>query len=56
VVDPYGNTRLGVEGSVTINRMDYGVAWSKTLDAGGLVVGNDVKIDLEVEAIKEKGN
>ncbi|MFQ5709514.1 MAG: YceI family protein [bacterium] len=52
--DPWGGTRIGVEASLTINRMDYGLSWSKTLDNGGLVVGNDVKITLEVESIRTK--
>lgn len=41
---------LGAEASLTINRQDYGVSWSKTLDGGSLVVSNDVKIDINVEA------
>ncbi len=45
-------TRIGLEASLTINRLDYGVSWSKTLDNGGLVVSEEVKITLEVEAIK----
>jgi len=45
-------TRIGLEASLTIKRLDYGVSWSKTLDNGGLVVSNEVKITLEVEAIK----
>ncbi|RMG42981.1 MAG: polyisoprenoid-binding protein, partial [Methanobacteriota archaeon] len=38
IVDWKGNTRLGMEGTLTLNRQDYGVSWSKTLDNGGLVV------------------
>lgn len=45
---------LGAEASLTINRMDYGVSWSKALDNGGVVVGNDVKIDINVEAPQVK--
>ncbi|MCS6818199.1 MAG: YceI family protein [Blastocatellia bacterium] len=52
VRDPRGNTRLGVEAGLTINRLDYGVSWSRALEGGGLVVGNDVKIELNVQAIK----
>ena len=51
VTDPWGNERLGIEGGLTINRRDWGISWSKTLDKGGLVVGNDVDIVLTVEAI-----
>lgn len=51
VKDQRGNTRIGVEASLTINRQDYGVTWNRALDAGGVVVGNDVKIELNIEAI-----
>lgn len=51
VKDPRNNTRLGLEGSVTVNRLDYGIAWSGSLEGGGLVVGNEVKITLNVEAV-----
>ena len=54
IKDPWGNNRIGVEANLKINRQDYGVSWSKTLDNGGLVVGNEVKIELNVEAIKAK--
>lgn len=45
-----GKSLLGAEASLTINRQDYGVAWSKTLSAGEMIVANDVKIDINVEA------
>ncbi|HXF04521.1 MAG TPA: YceI family protein [Blastocatellia bacterium] len=51
VKDQRGNTRIGVEASLTINRQDFGVTWNRALDAGGVVVGNDVKIELNIEAI-----
>ncbi|HMF89935.1 MAG TPA: YceI family protein [Candidatus Angelobacter sp.] len=41
---------LGADAGLTINRMDYGVSWSRSLDGGGMVVSNDVKIELNVEA------
>ena len=53
VKDPWGNTRIGVEGSLTLNRRDYGILYSKTLDNGGLVVGNEVKVEFSIEAIKQ---
>jgi polyisoprenoid-binding protein YceI len=49
-----GSNLLGAEASLTINRQDYGVSWSKALDSGGLVVANDVKIDINVEAKQVK--
>jgi len=54
VTDPYGNTRLGLSGGTKINRQDYGVSWSKSLDNGGLVVSDDVEIEIEIEAVKAK--
>lgn len=53
VQDPWGNTRLGIEGTLTIDRTDYNLSWNKTLDKGGLLIGNDVAINLNFEAIKK---
>ena len=50
--DPMGNTRAGFSAVTKINRRDFNVKWSKSLDAGGLVVGDEVKINLEIEAVK----
>jgi polyisoprenoid-binding protein YceI len=44
---------LGVSASTEINRTDFGVSWNKTLDAGGVVVGDKVKVEIEVEAKKQ---
>ncbi len=52
--DPMGNTRAGFTAEGTINRKDFGMVWTKLLDNGGLLVGDNVKIRLEVETIKEK--
>ena len=52
--DPWGNTRAGFTGEGTINRQDFGMKFSKTLDNGGLLVGDEIKITLEIECIKEK--
>ena len=54
VQDPWGNTRLGVEGQLTIDRSDYELSWNKTLDKGGFLIGNDVVINVSFEAIKSK--
>ena len=53
VKDPWGKIRLGVEAGLTINRNDYGITWGSKLDNGGLVIGNDVKINLLLEAVKQ---
>jgi polyisoprenoid-binding protein YceI len=50
--DPWGNTRAGFSAEGKLNRKDFGMVWNKTLDNGGLVVGNDVQIRLEIECIK----
>lgn len=52
--DPRGNTRAGFTAIGKLNRKDFGMNWSKTLDNGGLVVGDDVTIRLEIECIKAK--
>ena len=53
VTDPLGNTRRGASATTTINRKDFGLTWNKALEAGGVVVGEEVRISLEVELIKE---
>ena len=52
--DPWGNTRAGFTAEGTLNRQDYGMRFSKLLDNGGLMVGDEVKLKLEIEVIKEK--
>lgn len=54
ITDPYGNTRAGFSIEGEINRFDYGVEWDQTLDTGGLVVGNEVDINIEAEIIEQK--
>jgi polyisoprenoid-binding protein YceI len=49
--DPWGSTRIGFEGNLTLNRQDYGIAFNKTIDNGGLLVGNEVEIQLNIEAV-----
>lgn len=48
-----GNTVVGFAGSLTIDRHDYGVSWSRTLDNGGLVVADEVEIEVNGEFIME---
>lgn len=54
IKDPQGNRRVGATASTTINRKDFGIMWNRTIEAGGVVVGDEVKINLEVEAIEKK--
>ena len=51
-VDPYGNTRVGLEGKTTVNRKDWGVSWNAALDAGGVLVSEKVTLEFEVSAIR----
>lgn len=51
-VDPFGNHRLGLEGSTTINRKDWGVNWNAALEAGGVLVSDKITLELEVSAIR----
>ena len=53
VKDPWGNERAAFTASTTINRKDFGVIWNKALETGGFLVGDEVKITLEVEGIKQ---
>ncbi|MDT8422621.1 MAG: YceI family protein [Desulfuromonadales bacterium] len=50
--DPWGNLRVGFEGTATVNRRDFGLTWNKMLEAGGYLVGDQVEIGVEIEAIK----
>lgn len=52
--DPRGNLRAGFNAEGKLNRKDFGMVWSKTLDGGGLVVGDEVLIKLDIECIKTK--
>ena len=52
IKDPWGNTRFGVQAQTKIDRRDYGITWGKALENGGLDVGNEVTIELQLEAVK----
>jgi polyisoprenoid-binding protein YceI len=51
--DPWGNTRNAATATTKINRQDFGVKWNATLDNGGVVVGDDVSIIIDVELVKK---
>lgn len=53
MVDPYGNTKAGFEINGKINRKDFGLSWSAVTEAGGVVVGDDVKLQLNVQVAKQ---
>lgn len=53
IVDPYGQTKLGFEIVGKINRKDFGLTWSATTETGGLVVADEVKLQVTVEMVKQ---
>ena len=51
-IDPYGNQRVGFEGSTTVNRKDWGISWNAALETGGVLVSEKVTLEFEVAAVK----
>jgi polyisoprenoid-binding protein YceI len=51
--DPFGNDRIGLEGTVTINRKDWGVTWNVALETGGVLVSDKITLEFEISAIKQ---
>ena len=52
-VDPYQNQRIGFEGNVTVNRKDWGINWNAALEAGGVLVSENVVLEFEIAAVKK---
>lgn len=50
--DPWGNERVGFQARTSLNRKDFGLEWNQVLEAGGVLVGDRVEIELEVQAVK----
>jgi len=50
--DPWGNVKAGFEAKTEINRTDFGLTWNAALEAGGVLVGEKVKIELDIQAVK----
>ena len=50
--DPWGNVRMGASGTTKIKRSDFGLTWNAALETGGILVGDDLKIELEIQMIK----
>ena len=50
--DPFGNLRVGFEGSVVVNRKDFGIMWNAALEGGGVLVSEKVTLELDISAIK----
>jgi polyisoprenoid-binding protein YceI len=53
IKDPWGNTRAGASAATKINRKDFGLTWNKALETGGAVVGEEVTVSIDVEAVKK---
>ena len=51
--DPWGNVRAAFSATTKINRKDFGMTWNQALDNGGVLLGEEVQIDLEIEAIQK---
>ncbi|MEU3844825.1 YceI family protein [Streptomyces sp. NPDC028635] len=52
-VDPFGNVRVGLEGSVTISRKEFGVTWNAALEGGGVLVSDKIVLEFDISAIKQ---
>ncbi|MGE7439098.1 YceI family protein [Kitasatospora sp. NPDC001175] len=52
-VDPYGNLRVGLEGSLTISRKEFGVTWNAVLEGGGVLVSDKIVLEFDISAIKQ---
>jgi polyisoprenoid-binding protein YceI len=50
--DPWGNTRIGIAATTKINRKDFGLTWNSPLETGGVLVGEEVSLALDVQFIK----
>ncbi|MFC5730348.1 MULTISPECIES: YceI family protein [Nocardioides] len=50
--DPFGNVRVGFEGSVTVNRKDWGLTWNAALETGGVLVSEKIKLEFDISAIR----
>ena len=55
VKDQEGKTRIGLEGKLTINRKDYGINFNAALETGVALVGEEVSIEVNIEAVKQEG-
>lgn len=53
ITDPWGNVRLGIETGVVLNRKDFGIQWSQLMDNGGLVVGDEVTVEISAEVVQK---
>lgn len=52
--DPWGNTRVGASATAKIKRSDFGVVWNAAIETGGVALGDDLKIELELSLVKQQ--
>ena len=52
-VDPWGNMRIGIQAEGTINRKEFGLMWNQALEAGGVLVGDEVTLTIEAQAVAQ---
>jgi polyisoprenoid-binding protein YceI len=52
--DPWGGTRAGFTASTKIDRRDWGLTWNQALETGGILVSNDITIELQIQAVREE--
>ena len=53
VIDPFGNTRSGFEGSLPVKRSDFGLTWNAAIEAGGVLVSDKVTLEFDVSLVKQ---
>lgn len=51
ITDPRGNTRIGLKGTTTIDRFEFGTVWDKMIEEGGLIVGREVEVTIKLELV-----
>ena len=51
--DPWGNTRRGASATTKLNRKDFGLQWNLALETGGFLVGDELKVEIDVELVKK---
>lgn len=54
IKDPWGNSRIGLQARAKVNRKDYGLRYNQALETGGLVVADEVELEINAEAVKAK--
>ena len=54
IKDPWGKMRVGLKAQLVLDRKEYGLAWNKALETGGVMVGEEVEIEINAEAVKQE--